>query len=98
MQLKLKNTSRVAIITGLILLVPLILQFTIGTGVDNQGFNWMLHDFVAMGVLIFSTGLLIDFAWRNMGTYKVIGILTILFIFVWLWAELAVGVFTNWGS
>ncbi|MEX0930503.1 MAG: hypothetical protein WDZ79_02365 [Candidatus Paceibacterota bacterium] len=89
---------RSALATGLLLLIPLGLQLTIGTGVNGQGFNWTLSDFVVMGGLVFVTSFLIGLAARKLGRYRIIGVVVILFLFVWLWAELAVGVFTNWGS
>lgn len=93
-----KNILRVALGTGLILLVPLVLQLTIGTGVDGQGFNWQRGDFLFMGTLIFIAGLALDLAWRKSGKYRILAVGAIILGFLWLWAELAVGVFTNWGS
>ncbi|MEX0919278.1 MAG: hypothetical protein WDZ64_00830 [Parcubacteria group bacterium] len=93
-----KSIVRVAIGTGLILLIPLTLQLTIGTGVDGQGWNWTLSDFVIIGFLVFVAGIMIDLAMRKLGKYRVFGVLVVVFLFLWVWAELAVGVFTNWGS
>ena len=84
--------------TLLILLIPLGLQLTIGTGVDGQGFNWKPGDFLVMGALIYITGLLLRLAWITLGKYRALGVIVVVFGFLWLWAELAVGVFTNWGS
>ena len=87
-----KNILKIALITVGLLLIPLIaMQFT-------SEVNWTLSDFVIMGVLLFVTGLLIDFAVRKMGKYRTWGVIVIVGLFLWLWAELAVGVFTNWGS
>jgi hypothetical protein len=96
--MKFKDIIRVALITLALLLIPLVLQLTIGTGVDGQGFNWTLSDFVIIGSLIFIAGLFIDWARRRAGKYRVIAITLIVVAFLWLWAELAVGLFTNWGS
>lgn len=93
-----KNILRILGITLLILLIPFVLQLTIGTGVDGQGFNWKPGDFVVMGALIFIVGMLIDLAWRKMGKYRAWGVILAILLFLWLWAELAVGVFTTWGS
>jgi hypothetical protein len=90
--MKTKSIAIVGVVTALILSVPLIaMQFTTEV-------NWSPSDFIIMGILVFSTGLLIDLSWRKLGKYKVVSILVVLFLFLWLWAELAVGVFTNWGS
>jgi hypothetical protein len=35
---------------------------------------------------------------KKAGTYRILAAAAIVVVFVWLWAELAVGVFTNWGS
>jgi hypothetical protein len=94
--------ARVVLVTLAILLVPLA-----GTllnpnasmyGGAGGGFDWTLSDFVVMGAILFVTGLGLDFAYRKAGKYRVIAIAAIIFAFLWLWAELAVGVFTNWGS
>ncbi len=88
--------------TALILLVPLIaMQFEfsdIDPGGGAGGVNWTLSDFVVMGALLFITGCMLELAWRKTGKYRVIAMAGIAFAFLWLWAELAVGVFTNWGS
>ena len=93
-----KSITRAALGAGLILLIPLALQLTIGTGVDGQGWNWKLSDFIVIGALLFVAGLGIDIARRRMGKYRVLGIMAVVLGFLWLYAELAVGVFTNWGS
>ena len=87
-----KNVLRVALISAAILLIPLV-----GTQV-SEGWKWDLFDFIVMGTLLFVTGLLIDLALRKTGTYRIGASLLIVFLFLWLWAELAVGIFTNWGS
>lgn len=89
---------RVLLITLIILLVPLILQLTVGTGVDGQGFNWKIGDFVLMGALIFITVFLVDIAWRKAGNQRLAYVAIIILGFLWLYVELAVGLFTNWGS
>ena len=87
-----KNILSVAVVTGLILLIPLIaMQFTTEV-------NWTAFDFAVMGTLLFVTGLLLDLALRKAGQYRAAAILGIVVLFLYIWAELAVGVFTNWGS
>ncbi len=56
-----KSLIRVSLGTGLLLLIPLTLQLTIGTGVDGQGWNWKLNDFVAVGIALFFFGLAYEF-------------------------------------
>ena len=87
-----QSIYRIGLITLAILLVPLIaMQLT-------NNVNWSSSDFIVMGALIFTTGLLLDLVMRKAGKYKEIGAMAIIGLFLWLWAELAVGVFTNWGS
>jgi len=87
-----KSLFWIAGVTIGLLLIPLIaMQFT-------SEVNWSLSDFVIMGVMIFVTGTMINLTRLKMSKYKIAGVLTILVLFLWLWAELAVGVFTNWGS
>jgi hypothetical protein len=92
--MKTKNILYIAL-TALLLLIPLVLQLTIGTGVDGQGFNWKLGDFVIMGALIFVTGLAIDFAARKITkpAYRIFAVIAIVLILLLIWADLAVGIF-----
>ncbi|MEX1087075.1 MAG: hypothetical protein WEC58_00920 [Candidatus Paceibacterota bacterium] len=96
--MKIKNILRILLGVILILLIPLVLQLAIGSGVDDQGFNWTPGDFVIMGVLLFVAGLGAHLAWIKLGKYRIVGLAFAATAFLWVWAELAVGVFTNWGS
>jgi len=93
-----ESIIRVAIGTGLILLIPLILQLTIGTGVDGQGFNWKLSDFVTMGILLLVAGTVIDFVVRKLPRpiYKVIAVISIILLLLVVWVHLAVGIVDSW--
>lgn len=96
------SVARVGLGVSLILLIPfLFMQLGIGLYDPGSGFetlNWSGFDFIAMGALLFAAGLLLDFIIRKAGKYRVLGIIIVVLLFLWLWAELAVGVFTNWGS
>lgn len=85
---------RIALVTTPILSVPLMaMQF-------SGEVNWTMFDFVVIGTLIFGTGLMLDLAIKKTrnNTHRVaLGVL-ILAVFLYIWAELAVGIFTNWGS
>ena len=79
--------------TGLILLIPLIaMQFT------NE-VNWDTKDFIVFGFLLLTTATLFVFVSRRAPRRRqvVIGFLFAA-VFVYIWAELAVGIFTNLGS
>jgi ABC-type cobalt transport system substrate-binding protein len=84
-----KRVMRIVAVVAAVLLVPLIaMQFT--TEVDWNGF-----DFLVMGVLLFGTGLLIDWVWHRVKKFEyrlmLVGLIAIgLFL---IWAELAVGIF-----
>lgn len=76
-----------------LLMIPLIaMKFT-----DHV--SWNLFDFIVMGGMLFASGSSYVFAVRKLSPRRriYIGIITAI-TFLWLWAELAVGVFTNWGS
>lgn len=61
--------------------------------------NWGIFDFIVAGALVFTVGFIYELIARKMSKSKKIIIgLAILGITLWLWAELAVGVFTRWGS
>lgn len=84
---------RIALATALILLVPLLaMRFT-------PEVNWGVGDFIAMGLLLFGTGsAFVLVARRAPRRHRaVIGAMLAAGLF-WIWVELAVGVFTNWGS
>ena len=80
---------------GIILLIFAVLQLTIGTGVDGQGFNWKLNDFVICGFLLFGTAFLCEFVLRKVTTQKIriLICIVILLTFLLIWIDLAVGIF-----
>ena len=83
----------IALATGLILLIPLIaMQFITEV-------NWDRIDFIVMGVLLFSTGSLFVLVARRFPRRRRVVIGTMFVVaFLYVWAELAVGIFTNLGS
>jgi hypothetical protein len=87
-ELSAKRLLRIALVTAATLLVPLVaMQFT-------REVHWTVGDFVSAGVLLMGTGLLFDLAARTIRTRKArvltIGAIALGFLFVW--AELAVGI------
>lgn len=74
--------------TGLLLLVPLVaMQFT-------DEVNWKADDFLLMGLMLFVTGSLLTLAWQRTATrLRVLALITIAALFLYVWAELAVGLF-----
>lgn len=80
--------------TVLILLVPLVaMQF-------NDSVNWKLNDFVIAGLLLLAVGLMGDLVISKVHqkSHRIIALSALLIIFLYVWAELAVGIFTNLGS
>ncbi len=82
-----------AVTTVLILSIPFIaMQF-------DTGVNWSSGDFVVMGVMIFGFGSLFVIVARLIPVkYRALAAFICVAAFLWLWVELAVGLFTNWGS
>lgn len=87
------NQSKVfvwlALVTGLILLIPFI-----GTQLSDE-VTWTLPDFVVMGALLFGGGLALVFSARKIRRHRAVVSGAIVAAFLWVWAELAVGIFTN---
>ena len=82
-----KQLLRIVFVTALVLMVPLVaMQFT-------REVNWTASDFVIMGVMVFGTGLLLQFASNRIRSSKsrLLAIAAIAFVFLFVWAELAVG-------
>lgn len=88
----LRSILRVAVCTALLLLVPYVAMF-FTTEVD-----WNATDFIVAGTMLSVTGLLLEAVMKKGGAYKVPAAIVIVGVFLWLWVELAVGLFTNWGS
>lgn len=89
-----KSLLTVALVTAAILTIPLVaMQFTTEV-------VWTASDFAAAGILLAFTGLVLTFALRKLRTAKsrlvATGIIGL--SFVYCWAEMAVGIFTNLGS
>lgn len=83
----------IAFATGLLLLIPLIaMQFT------NE-VNWNAADFIVMALLVFGTGSLFVLVARRLPRkhWGAVGVAFAAALF-YVWAELAVGIFTNLGS
>jgi len=87
--MKTKNLLIILMVVGGILLIPFI-----GMQVSNE-VNWSSSDFVIMGILLFLSGLAINFALSKLKTRKskILACAIILLILFVIWAELAVGIF-----
>ncbi len=84
-----KKVLLILFIVGLILLIPFsALQFT------NE-VNWTIFDFIAAGILLFGTGLVIEFVIQKVkkSNHRIIICIVILLTLALVWIELAVGIF-----
>ena len=89
-----KNIIRIALGTGLILLIPLVaMQFT-------EEVNWDLFDFAFMGALLFGTGLTYELVARKGGTiaYRAAVGIACTAAFLLVWVNGAVGIIGNEGN
>ena len=91
--------ARLVLATAILLLVPLAIQLTIGTGVDGKGFNWRPSDLAVMDALIFITGSVFVLTARKLARkyWLALGIVVAL-AFLYVWAKFAAGLFFNFGS
>lgn len=79
-------------LTAFLLIIPLVaMQFT-------EQVNWNVFDFLVMGIMLLLFGSLLAFASIKIKKNKFLTILIILLSFLYIWAELAVGIFTQLGS
>jgi hypothetical protein len=83
-----KNIVRLAIVVGLILLVPLWGNHFI------DGWNWDLFDFVCAGALLFGTGLAYELIARKGGTaaYRAAVVIACAGALLLVWMNAAVGI------
>jgi len=84
-----KRLIGILISVSIILLIPLIaMQFT------NE-VNWNLTDFFIAGILLFGTGLILEFLVRKVKTKqkRLLLIIFVLILLLLIWFELAVGIF-----
>ncbi|GAB3832485.1 hypothetical protein [Hymenobacter jeollabukensis] len=82
-----KSLTRVSLITGALLLVPLLaMQFTAEV-------NWSPFDFVVMGALLFSVGMALELVASQRGpvVYRLAAAGAILTTLLLVWSNLAVG-------
>jgi hypothetical protein len=88
MKFVLKIIIRVLIVDLLLLCIPFFAHFF------TNEFNWSFYDFLIIGILIFIFGsLLYTIHLKVQTTWKKLLLFLILMLFIYLWAELAVGIF-----
>ncbi|WP_299702671.1 hypothetical protein [uncultured Pontibacter sp.] len=82
-------------LTGILLTVAFILSIPLIAMQFTNEVDWDLFDFVIMGVLLLSTGLLCELVIRKVKKmdYRIGFIAVLLLLLFLIWAELAVGIF-----
>ena len=86
-----KIRKLILLISLLLLLIPFV-----GMQYSNE-VKWSLNDFIIMGVILLSFGIIINKIIYHVGAFKkrVILISTLIILFFLLWGELAVGLFNS---
>jgi hypothetical protein len=87
--MKNKSQKNILIVVAILLSIPLIaMQFT-------DEVSWTILDFVVMGILLLSIGFICELTIRKVSKIKhrITICITILVVFLLIWAELAVGIF-----
>lgn len=87
-----RSVLLLALVTGLVLLVPLVATLL------SDEVMWTPGDFGVMGALLFGAGLAFLVVRRRVTRYRALIGGAIFVALVLVWAELAVGVFTDLGS
>lgn len=79
----------------ILLSVPLLLLIPFIAGQFTNEVNWSPFDFLIMGGLLLSLGLVLEFFLRKVKKqeHRIIAVFSVLLVFLLIWAELAVGIF-----
>mgnify|MGYP000070738662 CR=1 FL=1 len=86
-KIKQRRLISILIVVLLLLLVPFIgMQF-------NNDINWKVSDFLLAGLILFATGLAIDFILSKLkkSKFRIIAVIFLVIAVLLIWAELAVG-------
>lgn len=91
---KTKNNQNKRIIS-IILAVPVLLMIPLIAMQFTDEVNWTLSDFIIMGVLLLSTGVICELVIRSVknSTYRIALCIVVLIMLFLIWTELAVGIF-----
>ena len=84
-----KRLTGILIAVAVILLIPFIaMQFTAEV-------NWTVADFIVAAVLLLGTGFICELVFRKLknNKYRMVILVSIVIVFLLIWAELAVGIF-----
>ncbi len=90
---KFNKTQRIILLCiVLLLIIPFVEQLD-----GNTAFNWSVFDFILAFVMLLSFGFGLEYLIRKISSIKVkiFVILAACFLFILLWAEMAVGIFNS---
>ena len=87
MSISIRIIKKWAAITVILLTIPLTAMF-----LTNE-VDWGVFDFLVMGVLLFSFGMVLELIGRKTRRFKIIWIALVILTFLLIWAELCVGIF-----
>lgn len=87
-----KSILYITLGTGAILMIPAVMMQI------SSEWDWKLFDFIAIGTLLFCAGLFFDFLSRKYKEHKLLIGIMVFLVTAYIYAELAVGIFTNIGS
>jgi uncharacterized membrane protein len=82
-----------------ILGIPALLLTILFTAMQfSSEMKWDETDFLMLGLLLVGAISLVELAMKTKGKYRVYAIAAVILGALWLYVELAVGLFTTWGS
>ena len=91
--------SRNSIFAWLAAAACALLLIPLGEMQLTDAVNWSATDFAVMGALIFAAGSVFVLAARKVKPSRRLPVaVLVLALFLYVWAELGVGIFTNFGS
>lgn len=64
----------------------------------TQEVNWALLDYLLMGLLIFGFGSIFVYLSKKLPKHRLVIGIAVFILFLYIWAEFAVGIFTSLGS
>jgi hypothetical protein len=86
--MEIRKIKIIGTVVAILLFIPFVsMQFT-------DEVDWSFFDFVLAGILLFTAGFLCDLVLRKISKvkYRILLCIVILFVFLFVWAEIAVGI------
>jgi len=85
---------RIALSVAVVLMIP-----AVGMLLSDE-VNWSLGDFIVIGMLVSLAGVAYEYGIKRLETARgrFIAVIALLAVVAYIWAELAVGIFTDLGN